>query len=73
MFIGHPHSGNSREGCFVLAKTVTGHRLPLWPQRGDAQTLSAFLMAWSLLNLMNFGKKMFNPSFFNLISLKSVL
>jgi hypothetical protein len=40
---------------------------------GDAQTLSAFLMAWSLLNLMNFGKKMFNPSFFNLISLKSVL
>jgi hypothetical protein len=29
MFIGRPPSGKWLEGCFVLAKTVTGHGLPL--------------------------------------------
>ena len=37
------------------------------------ETMSAFLMAWTLLNQMNFGKNMFNPSFFNLIHRKSIL
>jgi len=37
------------------------------------EALSAFLMAWTLLNQMNFGKNMFNSSFFNLIYRKSTL
>jgi hypothetical protein len=37
------------------------------------ETLSAFLMAWTLLNQMNFGKNMFNSSFFNLNYRKSTL
>jgi hypothetical protein len=36
-------------------------------------TLSALLMAWTLLNQMNFRKNMFNSSFFNLIYRKSNL
>jgi len=72
MFIGRPTSGKWLEGCFVLAKTVTGHGLPL---TGGAVigTLSTLLMAWTLLNQMNFGKNMFNSSFFNLIYRKSTL
>jgi ABC-type glucose/galactose transport system permease subunit len=37
------------------------------------ETLSAFHMAWTLLNQMNFGKNMFNLGFFNLIYRKSTL
>jgi hypothetical protein len=37
------------------------------------EILSAFLMAWTLLNQMNFGKNMFNTSFFNLNYRKSTL
>lgn len=37
------------------------------------ESLSAFLMAWTLLNQMNFGKNMFNLVFFNLIYRKSAL
>ena len=39
----------------------------------EIETMSAFLMAWTLLVLMNFGKNMFNSGFFNLIYRKSTL
>jgi ABC-type glucose/galactose transport system permease subunit len=71
MFIGHPHSGKWLEGCFVLAKTVTGHALPLRIIQLRTHALSAFLVAWTLLNQVNFGKNMFIFSFFNLIYRKS--
>jgi hypothetical protein len=44
-----------------------------WLECSAIETLSAFLMAWSLLNQMNFGKNMFNSGFFNLIYRKSTL
>jgi hypothetical protein len=68
-----PTSGKRLARCFVLAKTVTGHALPLRPVQANSRPLSAFPMAWTLLIQVNFGKNMFNLGFFNLIYRKSVL
>ena len=39
----------------------------------EIETMSALLMAWTLLIQMNFGKNMFNSGFINLIYRKSTL
>jgi hypothetical protein len=57
MFIVHPKSGKLQKGCFVLAKTVTGHGLPLSSDRSVSRGLSGFHMAWTLLIKLNYGRK----------------
>jgi hypothetical protein len=73
MLIVQRASGKRLARCFVLAKTVTGHALPLRTSQVNSSQLSTFLMAWTLLIQVNFGKNMFNLGFFNLIYRKSVL
>jgi hypothetical protein len=57
MFIVHPQCGKLQKGCFVLAKTVTGHGLPLSSEQGVSWGVSGFHMAWTLLNKLNNGRK----------------
>ena len=60
-------------GVLCISKNRDRTCLAVSKDRLEIETLSALRMAWTLLNQMNFGKNMFNPSFFNLIYRKSTL
>ena len=60
-------------GVLCISKNRDRTWLAACGLRALIETLSAFLMAWTLLNQMNFGKNMFNSSFFNLNYRKSTL
>jgi hypothetical protein len=47
----------SGRACLVLAKTVTGHVLPLLVNSWKLGLVSGFHMAWTLLNKLNYGRK----------------
>jgi hypothetical protein len=47
----------SGRACLVLAKTVTGHALPLLLKSLKKGLVSGFHMAWTLLNKLNYGRK----------------
>jgi hypothetical protein len=47
----------SGRACLVLAKTVTGHVLPLLVIPLEKGRVSGFHMAWTLLNKLNYGRK----------------